>query len=226
MTALKETVYGGSIAQPEWLPIIDIARNTDWEMLGLSISRGEGRVPLQVLRCKCGRFKAVQETILRRNPSKSCFECRGESPYSTINNKRLYSIYRCMIDRCQNNKNEFYHIYGGRGIEVCKVWIDSFKEFSKWSLMNGYSANLTIDREDNDGNYEPCNCRWATMKEQNNNRRNNVMLTLNGKKQSLMAWALETGLTRATIYLRINRGWSVEQALTTKMSKRHKARSP
>lgn len=84
--------------------------------------------------------------------------------------KRLYEIWRKMHYRCENEKHKSYNNYGGRGIRVCEEW-NSFVYFAKWALENGYDEQLTLDRINNDKNYDPTNCRWASKKDQSNNRR-------------------------------------------------------
>jgi len=124
---------------------------------------------------------------------------------------RVYKIYYGMLTRCYDENNEDYY---QRGIEVCDRWRDSFEDFV--SDMGLPPSNIhQIDRIDNDGNYEPSNCRWVTPKENNNNRRSSNLLTYDGKTQSVTLWADETGIGRSTISRRINQlGWSIEDALT------------
>lgn len=97
--------------------------------------------------------------------------------------KRLYAIWRKMHYRCENENHPSYYRYGGRGIKVCEEW-NSLIVFGKWALENGYSEELTLDRIDNDRNYEPSNCRWATMKEQMNNTSKGCHVVNVGKKKS------------------------------------------
>ena len=86
-------------------------------------------------------------------------------------NERLKSIYGHMKQRCYNSKNTNYPAYGGRGIRICDEWLDSYDAFETWALSNGYADDLTLDRVDVNGDYEPANCRWADMKTQGNNKR-------------------------------------------------------
>lgn len=130
--------------------------------------------------CKCGREVIVNSTNFRYGNTKSCGCLRRErtlKPKYThgMANSRLYRIWKAMKTRCSNPNPESWKNYGGRGIRVCSEWQNSFENFRDWSLANGYSENLTIDREDNDGNYEPGNCRWITRKRQCRNKTNNKM---------------------------------------------------
>lgn len=134
---------------------------------------------------------------------------------------RLYRIWAHMKERCYNDKCRDFKYYGKRNIAVCDIWNNDFLEFKKWAVANGYKEMLTLDRIDFNGNYEPQNCRWVTRKEQNNNKRDNHLITFNGMTKTLSAWASETGLNITTIFMRINKyNWSVEKALTTPSKKR------
>lgn len=128
---------------------------------------------------------------------------------------RLYHIWEDMKHRCNNSRNGRFSSYGGRGIRVCPEWQSDYLSFYTWAMAAGYSSKLTIDRIDVNGNYSPENCRWATSKEQGNNRRTNVMLTYQGQTQSIAMWAEDLGMTYATLRNRIKRGWPTERALLT-----------
>lgn len=127
---------------------------------------------------------------------------------------RLYEIWKSMRQRCSNPNNNRYHIYGEKGIVVCKAW-NRFENFFRWAMKNGYKDDLTIDRIDNCKNYEPSNCRWVTQKTQQNNRSNNRYIVYKGNSHTLGEWSDITGIKLATIWARLNSGWSAERALTT-----------
>lgn len=116
---------------------------------------------------------------------------------------RLYKIWADMKQRCLNPNNTAYKNYGGRGIKVYDKWIESYEVFKKWALENGYTDSLTIERINVNGDYEPLNCTWVTMKEQQNNRRNNRIITYNGETHTLAQWAEKTGISKRILWERI-----------------------
>lgn len=109
-----------------------------------------------------------------------------------------------MCYRCYNKIDESYINYGGRGIKVCDEWLNDYFSFRNWAIDNGYSDNLSIDRIDVNGNYEPSNCRWATDKEQGNNKRNNKMIEYKGEVKTLSEWCDELGLEYFRTKARLN----------------------
>jgi len=130
---------------------------------------------------------------------------------------RLYGIWAHMKARCLNINCPDYSSYGARGISVCISWMD-YRNFAIWARTNGYSDELTIDRINNNRNYEPSNCRWATPKAQANNTRNNRLIEYKGITMTLQQWADKTGIRRETIAYRINSGWDIDRALTERVS--------
>lgn len=126
--------------------------------------------------CDCGKEVIVSSYNLKSGHTKSCgclisdILTERNKANAKPRNERLYRIYYGMMSRCNNKKYDAYQHYGARGICVCDEWAGHFYDFEKWALSNGYREDLTIDRIDNDGNYEPSNCRWVDMKVQSNNR--------------------------------------------------------
>ena len=170
--------------------------------------------------CDCGNTITVRGSDLRSGRTQSCKclnkEILTETKFKhgrTRANDRTYCSWSDMKYRCDSSNCSNYHNYGGRGITYCEAWAD-FENFL--ADMGECPPNKSIDRIDVDGNYEPDNCQWATEEEQANNRRNNHLLTYQGKTQTLSQWARELGFTVQLIKDRINRyGWSVEEALST-----------
>ena len=129
---------------------------------------------------------------------------------------KLEKAYCHMIERCYKPNCSMYPTYGGRGITVCDEWRNDNKKFFEWSLANGYEEGLTIDRIDSNGNYCPENCRWVTMKVQQNNRRDNVRVVIDGVSKTVAEWSDIYGINRYCVYSRINRyGWDKVKAITT-----------
>lgn len=165
--------------------------------------------------CECGNLKECFIGNLRSGAIKSCGCLHDEG-----NNKkhgqcgtRLYRIWKSIKQRCHKNYNKNYKNYGGRGIVVCDEWCNNFQLFYGWAMANGYNDNLTIDRIDVNGNYEPSNCRWATMKQQNNNRRDNKYITIDNVTKTLTEWCEFYNLNYKMVCARLYKGQSIEQAL-------------
>lgn len=129
---------------------------------------------------------------------------------------RLYNIWRQMKARCNNSKHRDYYKYGGRGIKVCEDWNNNFIVFKKWSEENGYDDSLTIDRIDVNKGYNPDNCRWVDYKIQNNNKRDNVYITINGETKTAMQWSELSGIPFTTLMNRYKKGWSENDLLKKK----------
>lgn len=129
-------------------------------------------------------------------------------------NLRIYGIWQKMKSRCFNERCERYKDYGGRGITMCEEWASDFDAFADWAYANGYESDLTIDRTNNDGNYEPNNCRWITRREQAYNTRQNRLVTYRGETKPLIVWCNELNLPYDATHNRIEGGWDVERAFT------------
>jgi len=130
-----------------------------------------------------------------------------------------YSSWVNMVQRCTNPHAVNYRNYGGRGIEVCDLWQESFDAFVM-TVGERPDSEYTIDRIDTNGNYEPGNCRWATRTEQNRNRRDNIHVELNGVTKTVFEWVNELGLKKSTIYKRISKGMDPREALLKPVRKK------
>lgn len=139
-------------------------------------------------------------------------------------NDYAYKSWASMKTRCLNDKNDAYSDYGGRGITICNEWLD-FHNFL--NDMGARPKNTTLERLNNDGNYEPGNCVWATRLQQNNNRRNNVLITIDGITKPISVWARENDISYYSIIQRLRRGWSGRDLLkNTDARYRHTITTP
>jgi len=181
-------------------------------------------------RCDCGNKVNVVGRSLTSGNTTSC-GCYNRERVVEVKTKHgmkrqggthpIYQTWHAMLQRCEYPNDKHYKDYGGRGIKVRDEWHDA-QAFIDWALANGWQRGLTLDRIDNDGNYEPSNCRWVTRKEQAWNRRSNRLITFNGKTQPMSQWAEELNIPYHALNHRINGyHWPVERALTEPI-RRHK----
>lgn len=138
---------------------------------------------------------------------------------------RLHKIWESMHYRCENPNHKYYANYGGRGIRVCNEW-NEYVPFRDWAIKTGYNDNLTIDRVEVNGNYNPENCRWATIREQQNNKRSNHLAQFNGISHTISEWSEIVGIKKTTIKERLNAGWPIEKVLTEPVRQRTKGYRP
>ncbi len=178
-------------------------------------------------RCKCGIEKSIHTSSLTIGESSSCGCLRlalikqRKTTHGFGNTKnQIYACWVNMRQRCLNKKVEAYSNYGGRGIKVCERWLNSFEDFISDMGMPP-TPKHQIERRNNDGNYEPSNCYWATRKEQGNNRRTNVWIEKDGIRLTVSQWERSLGFTRGVIKSRLRIGWSKLEAITPNLVRPH-----
>lgn len=182
----------------------------------------ENRVSWWMVRCDCGTVKRIRQPIFSQPYIKSC-GCMRSALCSAANRKhghtgegwasKTFRVWSGMRSRCTNPNTPNFKRYGGRGITVCDRW-NTFVNFL--ADMGEAPEGKTLERVDNNAGYSKENCKWATPKEQANNRRNNTFLEFNGRRLNIERWAEEIGVPSNTLWMRINHGkWSIEKALTT-----------
>lgn len=175
--------------------------------------------------CDCGTEKIVRLCSLKKGEIRSC-GCLAKEllikrnktiKYITHGQSRtrLYTIWCDMKQRCLNKNQQVFKYYGERKISICDEWKNNFNSFYDWAMKNGYTDDLTIDRIDVNGNYEPSNCRWATMQQQRRNTRKNVFVEINDVKKVLIDWCSDYKIKYTTVLSRIYKGWEIVTAITT-----------
>lgn len=190
------------------------------------VKKGSKNMKYVECRCDCGKIIPIRLTVVKNNITKSCgclqkdkVRIFAKEKFSThkLTKHPLYTVWRHMKERCYRKKTHNYHRYGGRGIIVCDNWKNDFKKFYDWALENGWKEGLTIERINNDGNYEPENCTFVTPKKQANNRHTNHYLTIFGETKSLKEWSEDNRciISYSMLQSRILKGWHPEKAITT-----------
>lgn len=181
-------------------------------------------------RCDCGNEKTVAGYNLRSGNTSSCGCGERENREQLMSRfyndhykhgkcyDRIHTVWAHMKERCSNPNTKDFALYGGRGICVCPEWAgeDGFQNFFDWSMKNGYRDDLTIDRINVNGNYEPSNCRWASATQQANNRRSSRLISIDGETKTLAEWCKQYGMNYYSVYYRIEKGCDPKIALTTK----------
>lgn len=159
-------------------------------------------------KCDCRNTIVVRPAELNNGHIKSCgcFRKEGRKPKHGMSGSKLNQVWNSMKGRCMNPSDRAFRYYGGRGITVCDEWRNSFQSFYDWAVANGYQSGLTIDRIDNDGNYEPNNCRWVTNAEQQKNKSTNIRVMYGGEELTLRQVAEIQGVCYSTAYDRYRRG--------------------
>lgn len=161
-------------------------------------------------KCDCGNVKAMVGVSLKSGIYKSCGCARY--PKRKYPRDSFYTKWMSMRNRCNNPNNTHYKRYGGRGIKVCERWND-YNVFHE-DMVPSYKKSLTLERINNDGNYEPSNCKWATTKEQARNTSRNAFYTIGGITKCFTEWCLGFSMNQTTVRARIKRGMTIEEALT------------
>lgn len=171
-------------------------------------------------KCDCGNIKSIRSTHLISGKIVSCGCYKKERQILGVtkhglSKSRIYRIYRNMINRCYWEKQKEFKYWGGKGIIVYDKWKNDFMNFYNWSMNNGYEENLTIDRIDNNKNYEPSNCRWVTAKKQAENLPTVKLYEYNGEINNLFYFAHKYNCEEKLIRGRVSRGWNIKKALET-----------
>lgn len=161
-------------------------------------------------KCDCGKYHNVTAYSLKTGVTKSCgcYNSEIARKTNTIHGQsktKLYGVWLAIKRRCYKTYDREYGNYGQRGISMCNEWLNNYQTFYKWSVENGYAEGLTIDRIDNNGNYEPTNCRWVTQKQQQRNKRNNHLIEYNGEKFTAIEFAEKFNINYSTLLTRFSR---------------------
>ena len=169
--------------------------------------------------CDCGGQTTTRSFMLNSGRVQSCGCLRRERIAASTtrhgdSHSRLYKIWLSMKSRCNRKTHKHYYLYGGKGIRICNEWNEDYTTFKEWACSNGYSEDLTLDRIDPQGNYEPCNCRWVTMHEQSRNKSTNVIVSYHGETGCLTDMCRKLNVKKVTVRSRMRiHGLTFEEAI-------------
>ena len=189
-------------------------------VLGLSLipRKGPNQKPIYICKCSCGKVVELKEHELISGHKKSC-GCLHRK-YVLSMKGRLYETWKNMRRRCNDQRNNRWAHYGGKGIKICSQWND-YLNFRTWAYSNGYREDLTIDRIDVDGDYCPENCRWATAKEQANNTTRNRYIEYKGNNYTVSELATLLSLSYSTLQHRLDNDWPIEKIISQPQRRRN-----
>jgi hypothetical protein len=194
-------------------------------VLSLNVERSTKKRKFWNCVCECGNIKSIESENLKTGKTRSCGCLQKEMKSKPRPHLKIYSyeeyplrhIWKLMMRRCYNSTDPTHRYYGARGIKVCERWHDywQFKE-DMWPRPEG----LTLERIDNDGDYAPINCKWATVCEQTNNRRTSKKITMNGESKTIPDWCRVYNVTNVSaVRQRLDRGWDLYEALIKPIKK-------
>ena len=170
-------------------------------------------------KCECGALKEISPYELKIGKTISCGCYRNDiikrnmTTHGLSSNKSTYTVWRKMKERCLKESCPSFKNYGGRGIKICDDWIKDFKSFHSWCLLSGYKKGLFIDRIDNNGDYEPKNCKWSSYKQQNRNRRSNRYVTYKGERRTFAEWCEMLNISYSRTHQRFHKyGWTLVES--------------
>ena len=201
--------------------MIDVgSKINNWTYLGKSLN---GKKGYGHFKCECGEEKDSLVSNIVTGKSKSCGHCKWNVLGITKQDyQHLVFIRTRMIRRCYYEKDTSYKHYSSRGITVCNEWLESSDKFVRWAIANGWKSGLSLDRIDNGKGYSPSNCRWATPKQQANNRSTNICFSHDGETKTMAEWCDEFGIPWYLAYNRWARGERNFNELFANVDKRRK----
>lgn len=213
------------MARPPKIPYDEMPKMKFGRLKPIKIANiGKGRTTW-ICKCDCGKEVVVTQKNLCNGNTRSCgclnAEVNGMRTHG-LSKTRLYTMFLGIKARCYNQKNISYKWYGGKGIKICNEWLDDFKSFYDWAISNGYDESLprgvqTLDRIDGNKDYEPSNCRWITLAEQQRNKEHLKRYSYNGETHLLCEWSEILGINFSLLRSRVcDYGWTLEEAVENK----------